>query len=295
MCSKQRDAEGARGPKWIGSVFSIFLPCFGFVWAGQYKRAGRWLVALIASGTVAVTLLAFAEVPIAIVALFILLTLGIQFASYVKSYQRGKMTAAKWGAFIIYGLIVYLAPMPAIAFARAFRIPSESMAPTFQGALKNGQGDHVIANKLSYLFADPQRGDILAFDTSKVPTLSAMQGPDNQTFYCFRVLGLPGEQLEIRDGRIFEDGRELGTADGVPPFRYLSAAEITRGPAQQTTLPKLAENEYLVFGDNSANSYDSRFWGVVPRSAIVGKITRIYYPFSRIDAPLFPERPRAPE
>lgn len=277
------------GPKWVGTALSIFFPCFGFVWAGQYKRAVLWLSGLTGSAILAVASLATASIPVWIAFLFVLLALGIQLSSYVKSYQRGRMTLKHWAILLVYGLTYYLAPLPTSLIAHAFRIPTESMAPTLRGSEKNGQGDYVIANKLSYLLADPKRGNVIIFDTSKVPDLAKIQGPDSWTFYTFRVIGLPGEVIEIKDGKILANNQELGPEDGVPPISYVSA-DVLNYPAHRRNASQLKADEYFVLGDNSANAFDSRFWGAVPRTAIVGKVTRIYDPLSRLNSPLFPEK-----
>ncbi len=199
----------------------------------------------------------------------------MQIASWVKSYQRGRMKLGRWTALLIYGVLIYYAGFyPFETFARAFKISTDSKAPTFYGYMKHGPGDHVVVNRLSYLFANPQRGDIVVFDCSEIPDLNRQE----KTYYVFRVLGLPGERIEIKDGQIVVDGRALGQEDGVPR---------SQGNGH---LPKLADSEYLVLGDNTENSFDNRYWGPVPRSAIIGKATRIYYPFSRLDSPLFPIR-----
>ena len=287
--SGSNKAQSPGGPKWVGTVLSIFFPCFGFVWAGQYKRAALWLLALTASAMLAIMLLVSANMPIWIAFLFILIALGIQLSSYVKSYQRGRMTLKRWVILIAYGLTYYLAPLPTSLIAQAFRIPTESMAPTLRGSAKNGQGDQVIANKLTYLLDDPKRGDVIVFDTSKVPDLAKIQGPGSGTFYTFRVIGLPREVIEIKNGKILANNQELGPEDGVPPISYLSAEDLNY-PSRRENVSPLEADEYLVLGDNSANAFDSRFWGAVPRTAIVGKVTRIYYPLSRLNSPLFPEK-----
>lgn len=282
--------ENAKGPKWIGVLLGVLLPCFGFVWAGQYKRAAVWLSVLTLSSVLALLLLATGGVPVIVVGICVLLVVAIQLASYVKSYQRGRMTAARWVMLMLYGSTFYLAPHPTHLVARTFRISGESMAPTLRNDTGNGTGDWLVANRLSYLFSDPKRGDVVVIDTSKVPALLRALGPEGQTYYVFRVLGLPGERIEIADGKVFADGRKLGVADGAPDIDYLSHTETLARPSESIKLPNLNEREYLVLGDNPSDSLDSRFWGAVPRAAILGRATRIYYPLSRLDAPLFPKK-----
>lgn len=95
-------------------------------------------------------------------------------------------------------------------------------------------------------------------------------------------MGLPGETLEIKNGKIHADGKELGMIGGGPAIHYLSAKDLNTPSFRQSPILRLAEDQYFVLGDNSSSAFDSRFWGPVPREAVVGKVTRIYYPFQRM-------------
>jgi signal peptidase I len=111
-----------------------------------------------------------------------------------------------------------------------------------------------------YLFQGPQRGDVVVFHYPPDPTRD----------YIKRVIGLPGETVEIRAGQVWIDGRAL-----VEPY--------VREPAQYTMSPRLiGPDEYFVLGDNRNNSSDSHVWGPVPRSLIVGKAWIRYWPLKDI-------------
>ena len=141
-------------------------------------------------------------------------------------------------------------------FFQAFKIPSSSMHPTLQ------IGDHLIANKLIYRLREPKRGEIIIF-----------RFPDNtKRDFVKRLVGLPGEKVEIFGGQIYINGKAVD--DNRINGRYYFNNE--RKP--ETTVPL---DSYFVLGDNSANSYDSRYWGFVPHKYLLGKALFIYWPPNR--------------
>ena len=101
-------------------------------------------------------------------------------------------------------------------------------------------------------------------------------------FFVKRLVGLPGERIEIRGGRLFADGRLLDESAGIPPIVYTSPRMSSVSSETSYAVP---EDGFFFLGDNSAHSFDSRYWGSVPRKNIYGKVSRIYYPLSRIGVP----------
>ncbi len=157
-----------------------------------------------------------------------------------------------------------------------YRIPSSSMEPTLHCA-EPGDGcearfsDRVLANRFIYHFKDPGRGDIIVFDVPEAG-VQRCRLSGSETFVK-RVVGLPGETIEGRQGRIFVDGEpldepyldELGR-DGITPFRRR----------------EIPDDEYFMMGDNRGQSCDSREWGPVPRANIIGEVFAVYWPPQRI-------------
>lgn len=134
------------------------------------------------------------------------------------------------------------------------RIPSSSMESTIM------VGDRVIGLRFAYWFSEPERGDIVIF-----------RYPDNEEkIYIKRVIGLPGETVEIIDGKVYIDGSEQPLQEdyvnGVPTGNY--------GPYV------VPENSYFMLGDNRGNSEDSRFWTnkFVKKEKILAKAVVRYYP-----------------
>jgi signal peptidase I len=173
--------------------------------------------------------------------------------------------------------------------AEARWIPSGSMEPTLHGTPNQWEADKIIVDKLKYKFSDPQRGDIVVFSPTK-----ELQEEHYQDAFIKRIIGLPGEKVELRDGEVYINGKEL------PESKYLSAGQrtsvdvCTSGP-QPSFLAKpeiIPPNNYLVLGDNRNSSYDSRCWGLVPRQNIIGRAVLRFWPLNHIGEidpqPLYP-------
>jgi signal peptidase I len=99
------------------------------------------------------------------------------------------------------------------------------------------------------------------------------------------VVGLPGERIEIRDGHLFADGRQLNENNGIPTVLYYSVPTSLTNSFNSGGIYLVPDDAYFVLGDNSRKSFDSRYWGYVPRTNIYGRVSRIYYPFSRASIP----------
>lgn len=159
------------------------------------------------------------------------------------------------------GLSIVLALGIRTFVAEARWIPSESMVPTLQ------KYDKLIVDKLSYHFTSPQRGDIVVFS----PTDNIIkENPTLKDAFIKRVIGLPGDKVEVKGGRVYINDRPLRE-------KYIEAApQYQYGPV---TVPS---DSYLMLGDNRNNSYDSHFWGFVPRDHIIGRAIVRFWPPNRI-------------
>ena len=136
-------------------------------------------------------------------------------------------------------------------------IPSGSMENTIM------TGDRIIGNRLAYISGEPKRGDIIIF-----------KYPDDETQnFAKRIIGLPGEKVDIIDGKVYINDSETPLEEDYLKEEWLIAA----GPYSYT----VPDDSYFVMGDNRNNSLDSRYWinTYVPRSSILGKASLIYYPF----------------
>ncbi|MBD2162482.1 MAG: signal peptidase I [Limnothrix sp.] len=198
------------------------------------------------------------------------------------------------------GLSIILALGIRTYVAEARWIPSESMVPTL--LVK----DRLIVEKLQYRFGgSPKRGDIIVF----MPT-AELRRHNLKDAFIKRVIGLPGELVELRDGQVYINGQRLnepyiaresvlttGRPSPASGSGERPASLSADGNAVQRTdtnvcvgdpQPFLARpvrvppNSYLVLGDNRNRSYDSRCWGVVPQDLIVGHAVWRFWPLDRM-------------
>jgi signal peptidase I len=143
--------------------------------------------------------------------------------------------------------------------AEARYIPSESMLPTLQ------VNDRLIIDKVTYDFRTPERGEIVVFK----PTL-ALQEQGFKDAFIKRIVGLPGEQVQVKKGTVFVNGQPLQESYVAAPPDY------EYGPVM------VPPDSYLVLGDNRNHSFDSHFWGFVPRQNIIGRAAVRFWPPHRI-------------
>lgn len=148
----------------------------------------------------------------------------------------------KWIAFLVvfFGLIHFFV-------ATIFIVDGISMEPNFH------TGEYVIADRWHYVFGEPQRGDSVIL---KFP------GDPEHKKYIKRIVGLPGDKVQVYNGSIYINGQKLMES-------YIP--EDVETDADRTVNETLKEDEYFVSGDNRPNSNDSRAWGAAPKRFLIGK------------------------
>jgi len=161
-------------------------------------------------------------------------------------------------------LAVILALIIRTFFFQAFKIPTGSMRPTLI------ENDRVLVNKFLYRFQPPQRGDVIVF---KYPL-------DSKRDFIKRLAGLPGETLEIKQGKLMINGKVLDDTSKMRKFYYYNREDWDYGGEDREI--KIPEDSYFALGDNSAQSSDSRNWGFVPKKDLIGKAFMIYWPPKRV-------------
>lgn len=139
-------------------------------------------------------------------------------------------------------------------------VKGNSMHPSFEHA------DFLLTDKISYRFNNPQRGDVIVF-----------KAPLNTQFdYIKRIIGLPGENIAVREEQIYINGKKLEESYLPDDFSTRSGRFLKND--QTANIPL---GEYFVMGDNRNHSSDSRDWGTIPRENIVGKVWLRYWPLDR--------------
>lgn len=257
-------------------LLSLFVPGFGLARAGLVRRAVLWFVAIQIVGVLAVLLAIWRSIPFWACLTGLTVALGCQLAMLVDSFRPGRLSTRLWIVFAALLLAIIFAPSVPHLFAHAFTVPTDGMAPTLLGRA-HGTADHFIADRLSYRFSPPKRGELVVFRTTGIAEIRA------DTFFVQRLIGLPGEKIEIRDGHIFADGRQLGESDGIPSIAY--TVPPARPFIAEAGVHEVPQDAYFMLGDNSPNSFDSRYWGYLPKANVYARVSRIYYPFSRASTP----------
>ena len=207
----------------------------------------------------------------------ILLALGLRFlvpviglfglvicvaAVYVLKDSAGEI---KSGGFTIKRRIFMLVLLAAVfgpsfcyrQLYRAFKMPSASMVPSIQ------QNEGIMVDRKAYAAGTPQRGDIIVFEFEQ-------QG--KMTLQCKRVVGLPEENIEIKEGRIYVNGVPTRIPELPAGISYVNAGEFGK-QGQALSVPADA---YYVLGDNPAVSVDSRYFGFLIKRVIYGKVLWTY-------------------
>ena len=254
---------GKRHP--VGAALITFLaPGLGQLYNAQPKKAlAIYLIGLAALPVLSLTNMVFTFYGAVFFLIVGLTVLGFVIADAAKNAKRlGIITLQKYNrwwvyvsiflvhAFFITPIFEYLFPRP----VKAYKIPSGGMMPTLQ------IGDRLIVD-LTYAKQTPQRGDVLVFVFPE----------DNSKEFLQRLIGLPGETVEIKNKKVLINGQELPDPWAV---RLNEDTLSTRDNFGPQIVP---QGQYFVLGDNRDNSYDSRFWGYVDRSSIKGKALYLYW------------------
>lgn len=252
---------------WFAVFLARFFPGLGHLYIG------KWLVAILLFFlTIAIAIMS-AGVPWAFVLFLGLLYLSAYHAYVASPTRRPKSQRLILGIFAILLLsrlvnvtIIELASRAgyptdiatALSIRQAYYLPSSTMNPTLQ------IGDRVMVDKAIYRTASPQRGDIIVFEA---PLDEEVEGA-----FIKRIVGLPGETVEIQAGVVYIDGQPLEEDYTTIPIQDI----------QEDYSPvEVPPNAYYVLGDHRNNSYDSRFFGSVPQDNITGKAITIFWPINR--------------
>lgn len=188
-----------------------------------------------------------------------------------QNIVKEKSSLREWiealGVAIILALVIW------IFLIRAFKIPSGSMRMTLI------EGDRILVSKFRYGakipwinyrlpgLSQPKRGDVVVFVYPEDPHLDFIK----------RLVATGGETVEIKQGRLYIDGRVVEDP-AIKSVYYYNRGDYGQ-PNQKIKVPKDA---YFVLGDNSGSSKDSRYWGFVPKNLMIGRAELIYWPPNRM-------------
>lgn len=153
-------------------------------------------------------------------------------------------------------LVIYL------FFMQPHQVNGQSMVPNFLN------GEYLLTDKVTYRMRNPERGEIIVFHAPQSAHCPKGTGCD----FIKRVLGVPGESIEVKNNGIYINGTRL-------PESYLPRdLKIMAGEFSRNRIIKLGANEYFVSGDNRPYSSDSRAWGPIKKEDIIGRVFYRYWP-----------------
>ena len=172
--------------------------------------------------------------------------------------------------------------------AKPYRIPSSSMEPGLNCAKPGYEclgstSDRVLAFRLAYDFESPQRGQIVVFKAP--PSASRCDTGDGGTTFVKRLVGLPGETVH-EDSHGFISIRKAGASKWTSLSEpYVPAQDRLADSGHFNRTWHVPDGDYFMMGDNRGGSCDSRSWGAVPRSNLIGPVLFRYWPLTRIGFP----------
>jgi len=264
---------------WLAALLSILAPGLGQVYNGQIRKGAYFYFGLYAASSTAAIWLILEHpsslVFLLLLAVFALLVLGIIGDAIRTARKIGDRFVPKsYNRIPVYLVIIIVSSLVSTAVGeatkayliQAYRISSASMEPTLL------VGDYIFIRKH---FAEIHRGDIVVYEFPEDPSRDFIQ----------RVVGLPGETIEIQKKMVFINGQPLeesyvSFSDVEDLDARLSAGTTpaniirTRDNMPQILVPA---GKLFVMGDNRDRSYDSRFWGFVDRSEVKGMAYTIYF------------------
>ena len=199
---------------------------------------------------------------------------GVPGGEAAPEAARPRASSTRWireGAIVVV-VAVLVAVLLRTFVVQTFFIPSGSMEPTLQ------IGDRILVNKLSYHLHGVDRGDIVVFSR---PPAENCGGPEVNDLVK-RVIGLPGDVISLSGGYVYIDGKRLDESWLPASEQGITSAGPTGTPSDLGHPYRIPAGDYFVMGDNRTDSCDSRYWGPISRSLIVGKVEVRVWPISSI-------------
>jgi signal peptidase I len=202
------------------------------------------------------------------IVLFLACLTAVRFALSAAEHAEGssapplRLAGELLEAAIIAFTAVFLVLRPFVA--QAFYIPSDSMHPTLQ------RNDRILVNKLAYRFAPVQRDDVVVFRAPPAASRTESELPAREEEFVKRVVGLPGDTVEIHDGLLYVNGE---------PHELPNLRERAEYEFPPYVVPP---GRLFVLGDNRNHSNDSHRWGSLETSRVIGRVAFIYWPPGRL-------------
>jgi len=263
---------------WLAVLLTFITTGLGHVYSGKAQRGvvlfllGQLFLGAILSFLLAYSLAGLIIGVVVFILYFIYCTIDVYiiakeniFNYALKKYNRWYVYLFVWiFCSLFIGNLMQMAVKANVA--QSFHIPSGAMLNTLQ------IGDYIICNKFIYKTTEPKRGDIVIFPYPKDPLV----------IYVKRVIGLPGESIEIKNKNVFINGALLSE----PYAIHITETILSPGTSPRDNFGpiEIPNNELFLMGDNRDNSFDSRFWGLVNTAEVKGKVIYAYWSWNSKDS-----------
>lgn len=274
--------RGSGGPKTNGKTsfnlvstafVSILLPGLGHLSCGKIKKAIILYVASQVLLSIAIFVFLKAPFPYDII-ISISLFASIYLYSIVDSVRIARNPANYLKLNPVYGYCIFIAVLtlhssiigPFLSktikehYIQAFKIPTDTMLPTLL------VGDMLLVDKHVYANQDAKRGDIIVYQSPE----------DAGRTLIRRIVGVPGEKIEVKNAKIYINGTLYAEPYGVNTDGMIENTE------RNTLVPfQIPANSYFVMGDNRDQMHDNKFWGIVERGSVYGKALKLYWSWDK--------------
>ncbi len=270
--------------KWFSVLISFLTPGLGMFMSGQHLKGVLWFLSLFLFYILTSVLFVLPQVSfllslIIFLPVFIFLLLLMLYQSYKCVIKINIRTISI--IFVIIILSTILCDWLIFSLIDAYKATSGCMLPTIKYASKNTKdnGDKLFCDKFTYFFRKPKRGEIIV---ASIPDF--LSG----NHFIKRIVGMPGEKISIKPPYIYINGKKLESPSIIKKisegkngycFPFINKKALLKSETDEIQLGK---DEYFILGDNSRRSLDSRYFGAIKGKYIIGRITRIYWPPSRI-------------
>ncbi len=268
-----------RRKPWIAGLLSFLLPGLGHLYSGQAKRG--LLVYGISLAIQVISLIAFINLPLPTFTIFlpflVIISARMIFPTVDAIITTRRTTdtyqAKAYNRWYVYTLIFAAAliaepgSLLATTLMGAFKVPTISMEDTVMN------GDRIMVNKIAYYLHNPFTESVLIqTGTPRRGDIVVFKAPDEKNlFYDKRVIGLPGDKVEIQQGMVYVNDKLLSES-------YVKFYAGAKNSWRSNFGPIVVSPTHLfVLGDNRDNSVDSRIWGAIPQDSVISQVKKVYW------------------
>lgn len=272
---RQKALENITPDPWFPVFLSMILGLFSYVYMRKWFFVFLWLFLAALSVLSMFIIHSKLLVMIIIVVFYFGVIAHVYFISNKKYGQMGGKATILFFVLFVFGAFLdiansYIEGRHGLWYASC---GSESMEPTLK------VGERIIVNNFAYVMSDPEVNDIVVIKRSRViryPYASESAEAVQSPFFIKRIVARWGDIIEVNDGIVKVNGKIR------PYYPDISNYSGTRTTPHKGLLTYcVPEGNFFVMGDNIDNSFDSRYFGPVPRDAIIGKVVKVYWPLSR--------------